>query len=396
MNWTKQIIMCNNAIQVIVLLLGVSPLQAANTTQANDLYSDMLTGYNEIFLPLLDDTKTTAIHIQARIISLNDFDELSGELTIAMVFIIGWREERITWTPSDYGGKTSMFISPFRIWRPQIFVLETPRSVLDLSNHSLMARIIHNGRVVWAPAQVIQATCSVDVTYFPFDTQSCVITLSGWAYDSSEVMLYASFDTIMADWYMHNSQWELLPSSMSNCTMYQEHGPSCVKMNILLKRRSLFYVIYLLIPIMFLSVMNNFVFFMPCNSGERTSVAITTFLSFVVYMGIVNDTVPDSSSPISYLYFYFLFLLVYSSTIMFLCIVSLRIYDKTSTVPRSVQHITRVLRCYYLRRKCVEGTQIKGQQTQSISTLHQVLILIRQKKRERKTKKRTKRIEKMK
>ncbi|WAR25860.1 DIAC-like protein [Mya arenaria] len=89
---------------------------------------------------------------------------------------------------------------------------------------------------------------------------------------------------------------------------------------------------------------------MPVASGERMSVAITTFLSFIVYLEMINENVPPSSSPMAYLYFYVLFLLVYSSMTMFLCIVSMIIHDKQGPVPETLKTIVIYLRFWCCRK----------------------------------------------
>lgn len=151
--------------------------------------------------------------------------------------------------------------------------------------------------------------------------------------------------SIVTDFYSENGQWTLQDSSMTNGTLLG--NPTCIHLDINISRRSVFFVIYLIIPILFLAFINNLVFIMPANSGERMSVSITTFLSFVVYMGIVSDNVPNSSAPMSYLYFYLLFLILYSSVILFLCVLSLRIYDNETEVPHLLQRVI-----YFLRFRC--------------------------------------------
>jgi hypothetical protein len=157
---------------------------------------------------------------------------------------------------------------------------------------------------------------------------------------------------INKDFLSQNSQWIISSGTVENrSAVLASSFPPSLNIRISLKRRSDFFVVYIIVPMMFLSCMNNLVFIMPANSGERTSVAITTFLSFIVFMQMINSTVPQSSDPMAYIYFYVLFLLIYSSVILFLCILSLRIHDRDAPVPSAIVKLVYILRCWWLKRK---------------------------------------------
>lgn len=96
-----------------------------------------------------------------------------------MLFELEWKENRISWSSSTYNGLHYILVNPANIWVPQLFILQTSRKVVDVGKHTVVLRLYEDGRVSWSPANVIKTTCSVDVTYFPFDTQTCRITLSG-------------------------------------------------------------------------------------------------------------------------------------------------------------------------------------------------------------------------
>ena len=49
------------------------------------------------------------------------------------------------------------------------------------------AMVSHDGNVFWPPPTKLRSTCPVDVTYFPFDDQTCVLKLGSWTYDGFQV-----------------------------------------------------------------------------------------------------------------------------------------------------------------------------------------------------------------
>ena len=54
----------------------------------------------------------------------------------------------------------------------------------------------HTGHVHWEPGVVFSTTCDIDVRYFPFDDQQCVIEFGAWAYYSTRVNITAASHTV--------------------------------------------------------------------------------------------------------------------------------------------------------------------------------------------------------
>lgn len=49
------------------------------------------------------------------------------------------------------------------------------------------AMVSFEGKVFWPPPTKFRSTCPVDVTYFPFDDQTCILKLGSWTYDGFQV-----------------------------------------------------------------------------------------------------------------------------------------------------------------------------------------------------------------
>lgn len=52
------------------------------------------------------------------------------------------------------------------------------------------ATVYHSGLVIWQPPAVYKSSCSIDVEYFPYDVQTCVLKLGSWTYDGFKVPDY--------------------------------------------------------------------------------------------------------------------------------------------------------------------------------------------------------------
>jgi len=46
-----------------------------------------------------------------------------------------------------------------------------------------MAVVNFEGNVLWLPAAIFRSTCPVNILYFPFDIQVCILKFGSWTYD---------------------------------------------------------------------------------------------------------------------------------------------------------------------------------------------------------------------
>lgn len=54
------------------------------------------------------------------------------------------------------------------------------------------ATIYHQGLVEWKPPAIYKSSCEIDVEYFPFDEQTCVLKFGSWTYDGFKVNSHGS------------------------------------------------------------------------------------------------------------------------------------------------------------------------------------------------------------
>ena len=103
-----------------------------------------------------------------------------------------------------------------------------------------------------------------------------LVQVSTWIYTADIVMLYPLNQPIRKDSWHVNSEWDV---ERMRCDVYIHSSDGrlypFVEYHFFLRRRSAFYVLKFLAPIVTLSLVNAFVFFVPPESGEKVIVAIT-------------------------------------------------------------------------------------------------------------------------
>ena len=50
------------------------------------------------------------------------------------------------------------------------------------------ATLYHQGLVEWKPPAIYHSSCEMDVEYFPFDEQTCVMKFGSWTYDGFQAV----------------------------------------------------------------------------------------------------------------------------------------------------------------------------------------------------------------
>ena len=144
----------------------------------------------------------------------------------------------------------------------------------DIGNKYCRVAISHTGTVAWVYGGIIEVGCAVVLTYFPFDTQVCVIQIQNWAYDDQSVNLTLSPDAETAK--IKSPEWELFRrrtySTYINFTASGESRRySTLHFELHLWRKSLYYVNTLVLPCVAMTFLNLFVFWLPPDSGEKVS-----------------------------------------------------------------------------------------------------------------------------
>ncbi|XP_052065629.1 neuronal acetylcholine receptor subunit alpha-6-like [Mytilus californianus] len=324
---------------LLLLLDSGKPNFGSTLSDVSRLYTKMVMDYNKKIRPGNDQSVASQINVSFNLGAIQEFDEVNGKYAVIGFFQITWYDSRMTWNPLDYNDTNTMLFLQDDIWKPTLVITNPFSKIEKIGKDFMTVRYSSNGFAYWTPGEILISSCSVDITYFPFDEQICTIRLMAWGTSSNEIVLLSSSDINM-NYYLEHGSWKI-NSASAKSIVDGSIGSSFIDMSISMKRRPGFYVVNIVLPVIFLMLLNACVFVLPPNSGERVSYAITVLLAIAVFLTLIGDNLPKTSEPMSLLSYFLMFGLVFSSLICFCTILChrLQLKDKNRHIPSFLKRL---------------------------------------------------------
>ncbi|MFT7818584.1 5-hydroxytryptamine receptor 3A-like [Arapaima gigas] len=266
-------------------------------------------GYKKGVRPVRDWRQTTMVAIDLMVYAILNVDEKNQVLTTYVWYRQQWVDEFLVWNPEDFDDVKQVSIPTTNVWVPDILINE----FVDVGKSPDIPYVYvgHNGLVRnYKPIQVVTA-CSLNIYNFPFDVQNCSLTFQSWLHiiNDINISLIRTPEEVKVDKsvFMNQGEWELLHilSKYKSFSIDENDHYAEMKFHVVIRRRPLFYTVNLLLPSIFLMLMDIVGFYLPPDSGERVSFKITLLLGYSVFLIIVSDTLPATAigTPLIGVYF---------------------------------------------------------------------------------------------
>ncbi|XP_070540092.1 neuronal acetylcholine receptor subunit alpha-6-like [Ptychodera flava] len=211
-----------------------------------------------------------------------------------------WTDCRLKWDPAEYGGMRRTIVPTDWLWTPKVVNYRSANERHYLSE-TKTAAVYYNGMIRNIPQDVLESPCTLDVRYFPFDTQQCTLSFAPWNYLSHEMLIRAYPDTVGFDFLPENSEWEIVGSSSQSFYSYSvldDSNWTSVDFILHLKRKPLYYIVNIITPSIAQALLTLFVFFLPCDAGEKLSFSVSILIATSLFSIIVLDITPVTSQSI--------------------------------------------------------------------------------------------------
>lgn len=294
------------------------------------LHEDIFKNYDKGLRPGENRTMPTEISVFFYMTSLKELVESDGKIGIVGTLGLEWTDVRLVWEPTRYGDhlhQTTVFVHA--IWTPYIVLWNPYDKVKSVLSNKRFCKVWTDGYIHCLPQNIFEASCDADVTFYPFDSQTCTLQLYAPGYLSSDITFRPTSPTFKMDFYEKNGLWSVERTRIYVHTQQVENiNFEILRLEITLQRRSTYYIVILL-PIFLINFMHILVFALPRNSGERVGFSITVLLTEVLFLTMIQEKLPEASEPgISYLIYKLLVDLLLSYSIMVVVVVSGNFYQR--------------------------------------------------------------------
>ena len=317
----------------LVLFVVILPATATQPTDSDvrALYTHLLDGYDTRIRPTTNQSKAVVVSVYFALTNILDFQTASQKFDVLGYFFFTWTDEFLKWNISQYSGVGVMKIPQSQIWTPTIIISKIYDGESKVGHVSDRVAVTWDGSVTWQPEGTYHIICEVQITFYPFDQQICVLTF----YVSDESLLEVeliedSYGGVRTDKFTENSEWKLLEVYAEREV---EYGAYIMNVNIALGRRFEFILFTVIAPLIILSVLNLCVFLVPIESEEKGSFSVTIFLSYGVFVSEISSSLPHNSLNLPYLLIYMLLLLIFSVLTVIYAIIQSRIFTLKADQP---------------------------------------------------------------
>ena len=163
-------------------------IMAEANQDSNRLYEDLMMSYNRFVRPVQNDSDTLVVKLGLKLSQLIDVNLRYQMMTTIVWMEQEWTDYKLKWDPDEYGGITKLHVPAEDIWRPDLVLYNNADGdyVVTIMNKAV---VNNDGRINWKPPAVYKSSCHIDVSYFPFDWQTCIMKFGTWTWNGNHIDL---------------------------------------------------------------------------------------------------------------------------------------------------------------------------------------------------------------
>ena len=326
----------------LFVLFILSESFGSNFDDVHRLLANITDEYDTRIRPPDNQSEQLYINSAFFLLSIHNYDQVTGILSLVGGLTMLWVDERLMWNESEYSSIPYLTVPKSEIWVPDIVLTNSAQGFNAIGREFMDVKVSHDGSVAYTVGDLLHVQCTNDKEYFPFDSQICNIKMGPWI-TKDTVSLQSMSETIDMSYFSANNIWELIDATATEDSLANIGG--LLKVQLIIRHKPLFVTMNMLSPIFMLTMLNPLVFLMPIESGERISYTVTIFLSFEVFLTIVSDKMPESSSPMPTISYFLFAFLIYSALIAVMNMVHVGIYFQESPVSGWQKCILAIISC---------------------------------------------------
>ncbi|EPY88502.1 acetylcholine receptor subunit alpha precursor [Camelus ferus] len=297
--------------RALLLLLGLcSAVLVLGSEHETRLVAKLFEDYNSVVRPVEDHRQVVQVTVGLQLIQLINVDEVNQIVT--------------TNVRLKQNGSLILTLAAMFLFYPNcsadgdFAIVKFTKVLLDYTGH-----------ITWTPPAIFKSYCEIIVTHFPFDEQNCSMKLGTWTYDGSVVAINPGDEAGISKFhsssqesdqpdlsnFMESGEWVIKESRGWKHWVFYACCPSTPYLDItyhfVMQRLPLYFIVNVIIPCLLFSFLTGLVFYLPTDSGEKMTLSISVLLSLTVFLLVIVELIPSTSSAVPLIGKYMLFTMVF-------------------------------------------------------------------------------------
>ncbi|XP_073463736.1 5-hydroxytryptamine receptor 3A-like [Aquarana catesbeiana] len=256
-------------------------------------------------MPKKDWSKPLTVSVDSTFISIHSVVEKTQTMTTYFWLSVVWKNDFIYWNPDDFCNISHITLPLSYFWMPDLYFHE--QVIEDTSPWIIYVNITSDGMIKAAKPMHLTSTCILNIHYFPFDVQKCSASLTSFMHPEPSLILKMQKNTSQIieqskNIFLDTGEWCLLDILVEEGSL---NGYSKLTFQVIMKRKSSIYMFSLIVPTLFLLLLDLLSYFIPKSYPEKANFKLTVLLGISVLAIILNDYLPASTNvpPVVVMFF---------------------------------------------------------------------------------------------
>ncbi|XP_063543128.1 acetylcholine receptor subunit alpha-like [Cydia strobilella] len=259
------------------------------------LHTDKMENYRLRQPPRNQSCVPVKVHFQLKTFA---FDEYADRFTAKMWTRMIWKDERLTWSPAEYGGVSKMVVLATDIWTPSLKLLNSVDP--DYFNMYIEECLVHNdGEVMCVFEQIYESFCNAKLRDWPFDVQNCTLQFGDGDRLSTSRFRFKGRAITLGDAEFGNG-WNIMQKDL------KEDPDSDVQLSFTLtmERQASGLVAVLVGPCFILSILTTTSILINVNDYIRLGFSCFSLISHFVFVFFIDEFLPKHSGDTPVILFF--------------------------------------------------------------------------------------------
>eukprot|EP00064_Thunnus_orientalis_P013448 superscaffoldBa00002190_g13487 len=241
------------------------------------------------------------VGVDVQVESLDAISEVDMDFTMTLYLRHYWKDERLSFRSNKNQSMTFDGRLVKKIWVPDMFFVHSKKSFThDTTTDNVMLRVYPDGKVLYSLRVTVTSMCSMDLSRFPLDTQTCSLEIESYAYTDDDLMLYwkEGNRSLNTDERISLSQFLIQEfHTTTKLAFYSSTGwYNRLYINFTLRRHIFFFLLQTYFPATLMVMLSWVSFWIDRRAvPARVPLGITTVLTMSTIITGVNASMPRVS-----------------------------------------------------------------------------------------------------